>query len=48
MATRNYLRAKWFPSAALEDLPADTEGELARPTNLVSRVAELVNLRTQR
>lgn len=42
VATRNYLRAKWFPSAALEDLPADTEGELARPTNLVSRVAELV------
>ena len=39
VATRNYLRQKWFPTAALEDLPDDDS--IADPPNKVERMAEL-------
>lgn len=41
VATRNYLRAKWLPEQARQDLPADTDGTIMRPADMVSRVAEL-------
>ena len=41
VATRNYLRAKWLPSQARQDLPDDANGAMLRPAYMPSRVAEL-------
>ena len=41
VATRNYLRSKWFPSASKENLPADTNEKALRPEGYPSRFASL-------
>ena len=41
IATRNYLRAKWLPAQALEELPEDVDGAVLRDDGVVRRVAEL-------
>ena len=39
VATRNYLRQKWFPEAALEELPADGSKEI--PSGDVERTVQI-------